>query len=100
MAQAIEQARQVKAGDDSWPKLHYLWPQHPVMDWLSDRVLSAFGRHCAPVIQCPQLADGEHAFMLMGLIPNRKGQPLLIESQVAVSKGGNNGEQWTLQSFP
>ncbi|MCX7175436.1 MAG: DEAD/DEAH box helicase [Proteobacteria bacterium] len=96
IAQAIEQARQVKAGDDSWPLLHYLWPQHPVMDWLSDRVLSAFGRHCAPVIQCPQLADGEHAFMLMGLIPNRKGQPLLIEWQVAVYKGG----AWTLQSFP
>lgn len=96
IAHAIEQARQVKAGDDSWPLLHYLWPQHPVMDWLSDRVLSAFGRHCAPVIQCPQLADGEHAFMLMGLIPNRKGQPLLIEWQVAVFKGG----AWTLQSFP
>lgn len=96
MAQAIEQARQVKAGDDSWPTLHYLWPQHPVMNWLSDRVLSAFGRHCAPVIQCPQLADGEHAFMLMGLIPNRKGQPLLIEWQVAVHRGG----AWTLQTFP
>ncbi len=96
IAQAIEQARQVKAGDDSWPTLHYLWPQHPVMDWLSDRVLSAFGRHCAPVIQCPQLVDGEHAFMLMGLIPNRKGQPLLIEWQVAVFKAG----AWTLQTFP
>ena len=96
IAQAIEQARQVKAGDDSWPKLHYLWPQHPVMGWLSDRVLSAFGRHSAPVIQCPQLADGEQAFILMGLIPNRKGQPLMIEWQVAVLKGG----KWTLQAFP
>lgn len=96
IAQAIEQARQAKAGDDSWPLLHYLWPQHPIMDWLSDRVLSAFGRHCAPVIQCPHLADDEHAFMLMGLIPNRKGQPLVIEWQVAVLKGG----AWTLQTFP
>lgn len=96
IADAIEQARQVKAGDDSWPKLHYLWPQHPVMNWLSDRVLSAFGRHCAPVIQCPQLVDGEQAFILMGLIPNRKGQPLLIEWQVAVFKTG----VWSLQAFP
>ena len=96
IAQAIEQARQAKAGDDSWPLLHYLWPQHPIMDWLSDRVLSAFGRHCAPVIQCSQLADGEQAFILMGLIPNRKGQPLMIEWQVAVFKGG----AWTLQTFP
>jgi hypothetical protein len=66
------------------------------MDWLSDRVLSAFGRHCAPVIQCPQLVDGEQAFMLMGLIPNRKGQPLLIEWQVAVFNAG----AWDLQAFP
>ena len=34
--------------------------------------------------------------MLMGLIPNRKGQPLLIEWQVAVCGGG----VWTLQAFP
>jgi hypothetical protein len=66
------------------------------MDWLSDRVLTAFGRHRAPVIQCPQRLDGEQAFMLMGLIPNRKGQPLLIEWQVAVCGGG----AWTLQPFP
>lgn len=96
ITQAIELARQAKAGEESWPLLHYLWPQHPIMDWLSDRVLSAFGRHCAPVIQCPQLLDGEQAFMLMGLIPNRKGQPLLIEWQVAV--WGDSG--WTLQAFP
>ena len=96
IAQAIKLARQAKAGEESWPLLHYLWPQHPIMDWLSDRVLTAFGRHRAPVIQCPQLADGEHAFMLMGLIPNRKGQPLLIEWQVAVFSGGN----WNLQAFP
>ncbi|NMQ26326.1 DEAD/DEAH box helicase [Candidatus Accumulibacter phosphatis] len=96
MAQAIEQARQARAEEESWPALHYLWPQHPIMDWLSDRVLTAFGRHRAPVIECPQLIDGEQAFMLMGLIPNRKGQPLLIEWQVAVFNAG----AWTLQAFP
>lgn len=96
IAQAIEQARQAKAGEESWPSLHYLWPQHPIMEWLSDRVLTAFGRHRAPVIQCPQLIDGEQAFMLMGLIPNRKGQPLLIEWQVALFNAGT----WSLQPFP
>jgi len=96
VAQAIEQARQAKAEEESWPALHYLWPQHPIMDWLSDRVLTAFGRHRAPVIQCPELLEGEQAFMLMGLVPNRKGQPLLIEWQVALCKDG----VWTLQPFP
>jgi len=96
IAQAIELARQAKDDEESWPVLHYLWQQHPIMSWLSDRVLSAFGRHCAPVIQCPQLVDGEQAFMLMGLIPNRKGQALMIEWQVAV----NAGDIWSLQAFP
>lgn len=96
VAQAIETARQAKEEEEGWPTLHYLWPQHPIMDWLSDRVLTAFGRHRAPVIQCPQLDDGEQAFILMGLIPNRKGQPLLIEWQVALY----NQNAWSLQSFP
>ena len=96
ITQAIELARQAKAEDESWPLLHYLWPQHPIMEWLSDRVLTAFGRHRAPVIQCPQLAEGEQAFMLMGLIPNRKGQSLLIEWQVAICSNGS----WSLEDFP
>jgi superfamily II DNA or RNA helicase len=96
ITQAIELARQAKAEDESWPLLHYLWPQHPIMEWLSDRVLTAFGRHRAPVIQCPQLTEGEQAFMLMGLIPNRKGQPLLIEWQVAICSNGS----WSLEDFP
>ena len=95
VADAIERARQAKEGEESWPSLHYLWQQHPIMDWLSDRVLTSFGRHRAPVIRCPQLAEGEQAFMLMGLIPNRKGQPLLIEWQVAV----NLGSSWSLEGF-
>lgn len=96
IADSIEFARQARADEDSWPKLHYLWPQHPILDWLSERVLTAFGRHRAPVIRCPDLALNEQAFIMMGLIPNRKGQPLLIEWQVAVVLDG----QWALQSFP
>ena len=96
VATAIEHARQARAEEDTWPALHYLWPQHPILEWLSDRVLSPFGRQQAPVLQLPALAEGEHAFLLMGLIPNKKGQPLLIEWQVAVLHGGH----WRLEAFP
>ena len=85
VAHAIETARQARAEEDTWPRLHYLWPQHPIMDWLADRVLTAFGRHKAPVLRSSKLAAGEHAFILMALIPNRKGQPLLVEWQAAVA---------------
>lgn len=83
MAEAIETARQARAEADTWPQLHYLWPQHPIMEWLGDRVLTHFGRHRAPLLQSHRLAPGEQAFVLMSLIPNRKGQPLLVEWQVA-----------------
>lgn len=87
VADAIERARQAKSEEQSWPSVHYLWPQHPIVEWLRDRVLTHFGRHTAPVIRSPQLAKDERAFVLMGLIPNRKGQPLLVDWQVAVLKG-------------
>jgi superfamily II DNA or RNA helicase len=95
VACAIEEARQSRAEEDTWPKIHYLWPQHPVLEWLSDRVLTAFGRHRAPVIECPQMGGHEQAILLMGLIPNRKGQPLLVEWRAALW----NGTAWTLESL-
>ena len=100
MAQAIELARQARAEEDTWPQLHYLWPQHPIMEWLGDRVLTQFGRHCAPVLQSPHLQPGEEAFILMGLVPNRKGQPLLVEWQVATRlRSAVPGGDFTLESF-
>lgn len=93
---AIETARQARAEEDTWPRIHYLWPQHPVMDWLLDRVLTQFGRHRAPAIQNPYLELGEQAFILMGLVPNRKGKPLLVDWQVATCKAGG---AITLEAF-
>jgi hypothetical protein len=100
MALAIEEARQAKAEEATWPQLHYLWPQHPIVEWLGDRVLTAFGRHSAPVLHSAKLAPGEQAFILMSLVPNRKGQPLLAEWQVACRIGeSGNGGKFSLESF-
>lgn len=84
VASAIERARQARNDAESWPSLHFLWPQHPISEWLRDRVLTRFGRHTAPVLRSPHLMEGERAFLLMGQIPNRKGQALLVDWQVAV----------------
>ena len=90
MMEAMEAARQAKLEDDTWPALHYLWAQHPILDWLADRVLTHFGRHQAPVIQSLKLQAGVQAFVMMSLLPNRKGQPLLVDWQVA-HRNGTNG---------
>src|SRR5690606_35467630 len=81
---AIAQARQAKKAEDSWPAPGYLWPQHPVSEWLRDRVLVHFGRHTAPVLRSPHLAEGERAILVLGLIPNRKGQPMLVDWKAVV----------------
>ena len=95
--EAIENARQNKAEDDTWPTLQYLWAQHPIMEWLGDRVLTHFGRHRAPVLQSAKLAPNEQAFILMSILPNRKGQPLMVEWQVASRT--NTQDQFKLEPF-
>ncbi|WP_396428982.1 DEAD/DEAH box helicase [Limnohabitans sp.] len=97
VSEAIEKARQARAEEDTWPQLHYLWAQHPIMEWLGDRVLSQFGRHSAPLLLSAQLQPGEQAFVLMSLVPNRKGQPLMVEWQVATRVGEQGAFQ--LEAF-
>lgn len=75
-----EEVNRCRQDENAWPKQHYLWPQHPVMEWLSDRMLTQFGRHTAPVIELNQgMEVGEVLFVISGLIPNRKSHPLVHE---------------------
>ena len=63
--------------DQRWPRVHLLWQQHPALDWLQDKILSAFGRHDAPVVSVPGLAPGEVIVLGTGILPNRKGHALI-----------------------
>ena len=66
--------------ETAWPTVHYLWRLNPVVGWLNDRMLAAFGRHQAPVLTgAPGLAAAETVFVLSGLVPNRRSHPLLYE---------------------
>jgi superfamily II DNA or RNA helicase len=70
---------QCRKEEREWPTLHLLWPQHPVLEWINDKVTTAFGRHEAPVITLPGnvLPAGDAIFIVSGLIPNRKGHPIV-----------------------
>ncbi|WP_295543788.1 DEAD/DEAH box helicase [uncultured Thiohalocapsa sp.] len=85
---SIQRAREADRQGAAWPDIQFLWPQHPICQWLMDRVIGAVGRRRAPVIASSQLAADEHAFLMLGLIPNRKGQPLIAEWK-AVSRRGD-----------
>lgn len=69
----------------AWPDVHYLWQINPVVQWLDDKMQSAFGRHQAPVIRLPHLfSPDEDHFILSGLFPNRKSHPM-VNSWLVVS---------------
>lgn len=73
-----EQIAVARKEENAWPQVHYLWELHPVMEWLTDKLTAVMGRHQAPVIHLDQgLSPGETIYLLFGLIPNRKGHPLV-----------------------
>ncbi|BAY80321.1 hypothetical protein NIES25_68090 (plasmid) [Nostoc linckia NIES-25] len=73
----MRELEESRKSEERWPSIQYLWELHPVVDWLNDRGITLFGRHQAPVIVLPQLQTNEVIFVISGIIPNRRGQPLV-----------------------
>jgi hypothetical protein len=73
-----EEIKKSRKEEGLWPRIQYLWPLCPVVEWVNDKITSVFGRHQAPVLTLKdKLANDEIVFIMSGLIPNRKGHPLL-----------------------
>jgi len=66
-----------RAEEGLWPRLHLLWEQHPALRWMQDKLLARFGRNQAACIHLRHLAPGERIVLGTGIIPNRKGHPLI-----------------------
>ena len=60
-----------------WPRLHLLWELHPAISWMQDKLLSRFGRNQAACLHLRHLQPGERIVLGTGVIPNRKGHPLI-----------------------
>jgi ERCC4-related helicase len=75
-----EEIKLARREESAWPRLSYLWPLHPVVDWCNDKALAPIGRLEAPIIS---LLDGighdEAVLVVSALLPNRRSQPLLQE---------------------
>ena len=64
--------------EHAWPKQHYLWHKHPVIEWLQERMLGNTGRHEALVMGLnTELGNDEAIFLVSALIPNRKANPVI-----------------------
>ncbi len=77
--QAIDNAiKESRQSEQSWPLVHYLWEQHPVFQWLNNKVVSHLKRQQAPVIKVGnKLNPDEQIFITYSLLANQKGQPLI-----------------------
>lgn len=74
---ALEDARQDEA---KWPEWQLFWEQHPVAEWLGDRVLGRFARHEAPVLRLASgLAFDERVVIFQGVISNHRSQPTVVQ---------------------
>jgi ERCC4-related helicase len=59
-----------------WPDIAYLSDLHPMVEWLTDKVLVKLGRQQAPVL----FADiAEPTFLVQGIYSNALGQPTVVE---------------------
>lgn len=76
VANALALARKM---EDRWPEWELFWEQHPVAEWLHDRVLALYARHEAPVLRVRGLAQGDVAWVFQGVVSNQRSQPLLVD---------------------
>lgn len=84
-----DELKRCREEDTPWPEIQFLWPLHPVMEWLADRALNAFGRHTAPVIRLPGPLQADESIVLMqGGFPNRRGHIQIHDWLAVTLRGG------------
>ncbi|MGI5324455.1 DEAD/DEAH box helicase [Actinomadura nitritigenes] len=66
-----------------WPDIAYLSDLHPLVDWVTDKVLVQLGRQTAPVITAEV---DEPTYLVQGVYSNHFGQPTVVE-WMAVASG-------------
>lgn len=86
--------------EHAWPKQHYLWQKHPVIEWLQERMLANTGRHEALVLGLN--SDIEHdqsVFLVSALIPNRRANPVIWSWYAVHCKNGSVENITPLRDF-
>ena len=67
---------QKSTGDESgtaWPEVHHLGPQHPVLEWIADKILYRVGRNEAIAIAC---GVSEPTLLISAVWSNQLGEPI------------------------
>lgn len=74
----MRRSMQNNMSETAWPATQYLWPLHPIFEWLNDKAGLLFNRGEAPLIGITQaLPKSDYIFVVAGTIPNRKSTPVV-----------------------
>ncbi len=75
-----------------WSKELLCSEQHPVLQWLTERLLMTVDRGDAPIIVSPHLKTGELCFCFIGQISSKGGIPLLVDGHAISYFKGADGK--------
>ncbi|SFD58700.1 DEAD/DEAH box helicase [Streptomyces aidingensis] len=84
--QALLRARQ--SSDSSWPDISLLTDLHPVVEWLTDKVLVRLGRQQAPVVTADVPSP---AYLVQGVYANAFGRPTVVKWMAVTGIAGSPG---------
>ncbi|MGW6557118.1 SNF2-related protein [Streptomyces hydrogenans] len=80
---SLQRAREA-GSTSSWPEISLLTDLHPVVEWLTDKVLVRLGRQEAPMITAEV---AEPTYLVQGVYSNALGRPTVVK-WMGVTRGG------------
>ena len=76
----MKRSMQNNMSETAWPTTQYLWPLHPIYEWVNDKAGLLFGRGEAPLVGITgKIPKSDYIFLVAGTIPNRKSTPVVDE---------------------
>ncbi len=89
-ADSLKRAREDADSPSLWPDAHYVGELHPVLEWITDKVLVQLGRQQALVLQADRARVPEPVFLTQGVWSNQEGRPTVV-AFLAVDRLGGHG---------
>jgi len=86
----MTEIKRCRAAENTWPRLHYLWALHPLVEWTTDKVRALFLRREAPLVISPALRAQEFSYIIDVQYPNLKGHTVYNRWYVVHNRSG----QW------
>ncbi|WP_405959260.1 DEAD/DEAH box helicase [Streptomyces sp. NBC_00868] len=77
-AESLKRAREDSGSSSLWPDAHYVGELHPVVEWITDKVLVQLGRQQAPIIQVDPKGAPVPVVLTQGVWSNAEGRPTLV----------------------